>query len=64
MNKEFYTLTEIELLGLSNIKYRQLKKRMKTHLDIGTIVIGENLFRIGWTWQIHHTLLPHFQAKK
>lgn len=61
--KTFYTLTEIETLEKTDIKYRQLKKRMKTHLDNGTLRVGEHLYRIGWAWQIHYSLLCHFQAK-
>jgi len=64
MKKEYYTLTEIERYGLSNLKSRHLKRLMKKHLDSGTIGIGDHLYRIGWAWQIHHTLLPHFQGKK
>lgn len=61
--KSFYTLTEIERLGLTHLKSRALKTRIKNLVASGTIEIGTHLYKLGSYWQIHYTLLPFFQKR-
>lgn len=59
--KEFYTLNELEQLKLTKLKRRALTIRINKLLATGTIKFGTNLFKIGNYWQIHNSLIVHFQ---
>lgn len=59
--KKFHTLKEIETNNLSKLKYRALKSRLKAKLLNNEITFGKHLFKIGNCYQIHFSLLQHFQ---
>ena len=58
---EFYSLTELLSKNLVPLKSRQLHIRFKKLIKDGILVYGDNLFKKGSAWQIHHSVIPYFE---
>jgi hypothetical protein len=58
--KEYYSLTDLRNLNLTPLKQKQLSIRFSKLVSSGKLIYGENLHRIGSSWQIHYTAIPLF----
>lgn len=64
MHIKFYKLGKLLPFNQSDLKIHIFKYCIKSLLVSGTIERGEFLFKkANGYWQIHESLLPHFQGK-
>lgn len=60
----YYSLISIEKNNLTQLKYRQIKNRLKLLLTTDKIIVGNLCYKKGARWFIHYSLVDLFQAER